>query len=351
MPQPPDPNLPDSVTFAQFTGLKNTVTPERLKLTELERAINVDIDDAGQIHRRRGYAKKISGDFHSAFTSQSGVVYAVKDGTLGIVDPGYVFRALQTGIGGGGLAYVQVGSDIFYSSPTTSGVLTNGVTPGAWGQIGGDRTWISPVVNPTATLGQVGGKLLGAPPMASVLGYFNGRIYMADDRDLWATELYAYHYVDKTRTFTRWEDEITVLGMVTDGFYVGTQSSVWFMSGTFGRMARVPVASAGALKGSLVTLPAELVAPNIPLEQQTPSKNAVLFMTTSGLVAGFDGGNAFNLTQNQVLFPNAQSVAALFRRADGANSYVAVTDSGGTPSANTRIGDYVDAEIRRFQGA
>jgi hypothetical protein len=26
-------------------------------------------------------------------------------------------------------------------------------------------------------------------------------------------------------------------------------------------------------------------------------------------------------------------------------------DSGGTPASTTRIGDYVDAEIRRFQGA
>lgn len=350
MPQPPE-ELPDSIVFAQFEGLKNTVNPERLKPTELARAVNVDIDDAGQVHRRRGYVRKDAANYHSVFTAQSGTVYGVRNGSLGIIDPSYSFRALVTGIAPEPLAYVEVGPDIFYSSAMSSGVLVNGTSNAPWGIVGGDRTWLSPVVNPTSTLGEVGGKLLGPPPMATSLTYFNGRVYMASQRTVWATELYAYHFVDKTKNFLFWEDDVTLLAAVTDGIYVGTESSVWFMSGTFGKMSRVPVVGYGALRGSAVTVPAELVVPNVPLEQQAPSKNAVLFMTTSGLVAGFDGGNAYNLTQNTVLFPDAQSVAALFRRQDGVNQYIAVSDSGGSPASNTRMGDYVDAEIRRFQGA
>jgi hypothetical protein len=49
-------------------------------------------------------------------------------------------------------------------------------------------------------------------------------------------------------------------------------------------------------------------------------------------------------------FPAGVSAAALFRQDQGANSYIAAVDSAGGPSANARIGDYVDAEIRRFQG-
>ena len=75
-----------------------------------------------------------------------------------------------------------------------------------------------------------------------------------------------------------------------------------------------------------------------------------MFLAKTGLCAGFNGGQSFNLTQNTMVFPDASNAAALFRRQDGVNSYVAVADSGGTPSSNARIGDYVDAEIRRFQG-
>lgn len=101
------------------------------------------------------------------------------------------------------------------------------------------------------------------------------------------------------------------------------------------------------MPGSLLSVPEELLG----LENSASSKNAVLFMTDSGLFAGLDGGICYNLTQNRVLFPDAASVAAMFRRQDGINQYVGVLDSQGSPASAARIGDYVDVEIRRFRGA
>jgi hypothetical protein len=74
-------------------------------------------------------------------------------------------------------------------------------------------------------------------------------------------------------------------------------------------------------------------------------------LTSDGLYACLDGGNVVNLTQDRMLFPQAVRVNSLFRSQDGVNQYIGVADSAGSPSSNTRIGDYVDAEIRRFQGA
>ena len=188
--------------------------------------------------------------------------------------------------------------------------------------------------------------------MATALTYYNGRIYMAHDRTVWATDLYLYNYVDKTRTFLQFESEVTMLGAVTNGIYVGTTTDVWFLSGSqLSELKRLPMMSYGALPGSAVSVPSELINPQLPGRQQTESKNALLFMSTSGLCVGLDSGMVYNLTQNQVLFPDAMSVAAMFRRQDGINQYVGVADSGGSPSSAARIGDYVDAEIRRFQGA
>lgn len=353
-PLPP----PDSVVFAQFEGLKNTVTRERLKPTKLEIAKNIDIDDAGQIRRRRGFQKVSEGSWHSIYSDASGLMLGVKDSVLGLIKADYSFDPLLPSIGGEYLDYVRVGDTVYFSSMLTSGkydAALGQVFP--WGQIGGDGTWLSPVVNPTPTLGPIRGKSLGKVPMASCLDYWNGRIYMASGRLLWATELYLYDYVDKTRTFFQFEDEVTMVAAVTDGLYVGTQKALYFLgyerqiAASIKELRRTPISNYGVLARSNVAVPAELIKPQLSQDPQSPIKNAVIFMTDTGIVAGFDGGSTYNLTQADVLFPAAERAAAMFRRQDGINQFVAVTDSGGDPAEGARIGDYVDAEIRRFKGA
>lgn len=338
---------PDSVVFAAWKGLKNTVTRERLAPDELEVATNIDIDDIGQPHRRRGYTLRAAGNFHSLFESTRGV-YGVKNGVLGMILPDWTHVPIQTGISADPLAYVEVGDTIYYSSKSRSGKILGDNSHTAWGTNTPDNTWLSPVVNPTPTLEKVGGKLIGPPPLAEYLAYLNGRIYMAQGSTLWATELYLYDYVDKTRNFFQFESNITGIANATDGLYIGTETNVWFLSGTLAQMQRTLLMNYGMLPGSMISVPADLL--QIETEGRDQSKNANVFMTNWGVIAGFDGGTCHNLTQDTVLFPNATSVAPLFRRQDGVNQYIAVQDSGGTPVSTARIGDYVDAEIRRFQG-
>ena len=340
---------PESINLQAFTGLKNTVTQERLAPNELARAQNIDLDDLGQPHRRRGYTLVDAGQYHSLYQSTRDL-YAVKNGDLGWISPTYQFTTVFAGVGAAPLAYEQVGDTLYFSSSQASGkVDVPSHTASAWGASTSEGVWLSPVVNPTATLGEVRGKLLGKPPMASYLAHFMGRLYLAEDHVIWATELYLYDYVDKTRNFLQFEDEITGIGAVTDGLYVGTKSGVFFLDGPFTSMRRRPLSSVGCIAGSMITVPADLLPAAGDLAQQ--SRNAVLFMTSQGLNAGFDGGTCIDLTQAKHLFPSGQHVAPLFRKQDGGSTYVGVIDSGGTPAANTRIGDYVDAEIRRFQGA
>lgn len=336
------------MTFQAFTGIKNTVTRERLAPTELETARNVDLDDVGQLHRRRGYTRVATGDYHSLFASSRGL-YGVKNGVLGAINPAYAFTPIQSNVGADRLAYVEVGPDIYFASPAASGVIRADNSAASWGYVSAANEWLSPVNTPTDTLAPIAGKLIGPPPMASSLAYLNGRIYLAHEKTLWATELYLYNYVDKTRNYLYFETPITAVGATADGLYVGTETNVWYLTGPFSEMRRSLVLNAGVLPGSMVPVPADLIVSEA--QRGNPAKHAIAFMTTTGLVAGFDGGVCYNLTQTQVLFPDAQNVAAMFRRQDGVNQYVGVADSRGTPSSNTRIGDYVDAEIRRFQGA
>jgi hypothetical protein len=349
----------DSVTFNRFAGIKNTVTEERLSLggrdssgrligAELAEALNVDIDDAGQIKRRRGRKKVSSGNFHSMW-SFKGVTYVVKDNHLCRLYPDYTVKVLRFNVGPDRISYVKVDNSVYFSSRTVSGVI-NTVTEVAseWGYEsvdGGAGRWLSPVVNPSDYVPEVRGKLLGAPPNASYLAYLNGRIYLASGKTLWATELFLYDYVDKTRTFLQFEAEITGVMAVTDGLFVGTTEAVYYLSGPFGSMARIKIADVGMVPGSMVDVPADVV------RGQSFSRNAVMFMTRLGVFVGLDGGIVSNITQSRVEFPASIDAAPMFRLQDGMNQYVAVTNNGGSPVAASRIGDYVDVEIRRFKGA
>lgn len=345
-----DPNQPsDSISFSKFSGLKNTVGRTRLAPDELEVAKNVDIDDVGQLRRRRGYDRVALGDYHSLFKSDDNTVYGVKEGTLGIINPDFSFRSLGTPGGAEPIAYVQIGPTIYFSSEDVSGKIdTASGTVSAWGQTGGDNLWHSPVVNPVDGLPPIKGKLLGKPPLATALAYYNGRIYLAHGRTVWATELYMYDYIDKTKNYMFYETDVTVLAAVSDGLYVGTENGIWFQTGPLNEMRRVSAAPYAALRGSAAHVPAEAFPEQLSDGGQ---RGGCLIMTTQGLCAAMDSGKLVNVTQNKVVFPEAIRVNSLFRMQDGVNQYVGVADSGGSPTSSARIGDYVDAEIRRFQGA
>lgn len=355
MPQPP--SAPDPTIVLQgFKGLKNTVSFERLDPQELAQAINIDLDDKGQPRRRRGYTQMSDGDCHSLFQSDDGTIYVVKNSVLGILNPDYSFISLGVTIysdpvaGVNPLAYVQIGNSIYYSGGGTSGIIdAKNRTVGFWGNSA--DLILSPVVNPTANLPSIRIKLLGKPPIASILAYYNGRIYLADGPNLWCTELYVYNYVDKTRNFAAFDGDITMVGTVTDGMYVGTTKGVWFLDGRTWPFPIKSILDSPAIKGSMVYIPGELGNPTPPgADAQTAQQVSVAFMTPRGYCVGKDSGQAFNLTEDNFFFPNMVRSAALFRRQDGVNQYIAVNDSEGSPTSGARFGDYVDAEIVRGGG-
>ena len=331
-----------------FTGLKNVVSQDRLGPTDLARAQNIDLDDAGQPRRRNGFDLKNNANFHSLFSGPPGnpiICVGVRNSILVQIKPDYSFYPLDYDVGSDPVAYTLVGTNLYYSSESANGVIdTQSLTRSNWG--GADR-WQSPVVNPTVNLPPINGRQLKRPPFATALANHNGRIYLAQGKLLWATQLYAYHYVDAVSGFVQFEDDITAVAALTGGLYVGTKSGVYYMSGTWGKMRRDRVTNhGGVLPGSMVHVPASMVKRQ--LEQSDREKIAVMFMTSTGLCVGFDNGAVYNLTQQAFEFPAAVGAAALLRQADGMTTYVGVLNSGGDPGSGARFGDYADAEIRRF---
>ena len=180
----------DSVEFRKFVGLKNTVERERLGPDELEFAINVDLDDVGELHRRQGSQLVAPGNWSSLFNSDLGKVYGVRNGVLGRVLPNFNFLEMQAGFDPlDPVAYVQVGPNLYWSCRTQAGIIdVQNDTCGPWlgpslpppyfpdpldpnalppPALPDGEWWWSPVVNPQSTLPPVKGKILGPPPFAT----------------------------------------------------------------------------------------------------------------------------------------------------------------------------------------
>ena len=351
MPNPPAQSAPDDdgVKLTKFAGLKNVVASERLGPDELELAINVDLDDVGQLSRRQGQTLLLAGATTSLYQSQAGKIFCVREGVLGQFLPNATFNAIETGYDNAVLCYAQVGDDIYFSggSSGVSGILSESqLTVSSWGPA--NDFWLSPVVNPTSTLPSIRGRLLGKPPAATVLCYFNGRIYLAQNNLVWYTELYSYSLVDRTKNFYQFEAPVTMLGAVTDGIYVGTTEGVWFLAPTGQGMKRTRVLDSGVIPGTMAMIPGELANPSqVGLDEETPVKVSIAFMTKTGYCGGQDGGNCYNYTEEKFIFPAMLYGAGLFRRQSGINQYVVSANSAGDPVQDARIGDYVDATIRR----
>jgi hypothetical protein len=91
------------------------------------------------------------------------------------------------------------------------------------------------------------------------------------------------------------------------------------------------------LPGSGQVVPTELVHPQAR-NGPVPAGSAVVFMTSGGIVAGFDGGSCYNLTLDAMVFPGGVSAAALFRQDSGANHYLAAIDSAGGRQLTLALG-------------
>ena len=275
---------------------------------------------------------------------------------LSIIGPDYSWEPLayigtDPAAGMPPLAYAQVGDLVYYVGEVDRGVVN---IPGRSWDLWGDPTdlWLSPVVNPTETLPPVAGRLLKQPPNATSMTYYNGRLYLGQARTLWATDLYLYNFVDATSGYKLFEADITMLGSVTDGVYVGTRGGLWFLSGpTYAEMKRALVLDAAVIPGSMVYIPGQLGnPPQVPLTAVTPLESAIMFMTNRGVCIGLDGGRTTNLTETKYSFPHAVGAAALYRRQDGVNQYIARLESGGSPTQTAAIGDHLDVTIIRGSG-
>lgn len=340
---------PESIVVDQFLGLNNVRSPERLAMGELSIAQNIVLDDARQARSRQGYVRGDTASYHS-FRNIAGRAFIVKDGVLGVLaGTGPTFTPIAT-VGTDPLSYTSVGDEVYASSVSWSGKIDADNIVSTWGLASSTARWVSPVMTPTDTLGQIAGRRLSAPPLSGLIEEHNGRIYLAVGNMLWVTELYLYSQVDRDKNFIQFEHPITMLYSGDGGLYVGTTREIYFLPGTFSQGMKISTAmDAGAIPGSLVEIPAPMIHPGAG-NQLIPEGYVPVFTTTAGICVGLAGGEVHNLTQGRVEFP-AMTQAAALHRADPGNSQYIVADVGGrTWSLNTRTKTVTEFTSYTFKG-
>jgi hypothetical protein len=138
----------DVVTYAQFSGLRNDVPPERFDLGDLAAADNIDIDKTGRIARRGGYTQRRAGSQHSIWADETGTICMfVEGGALMQMAPSLTAAAVMQLLDATSpVAYMRVGDRVYFANGRDKGVLEAGVV----------RTWglpVAPLPGATASFG------------------------------------------------------------------------------------------------------------------------------------------------------------------------------------------------------
>lgn len=129
-----------SPTFTAFAGIRNTLPAERLHALptpdtptcDLAEAVNVDVDNSGQVARRAGLQQVRAGAAHSLWADAVGWLF-VAGTSLYRLYPDYSTEVLASGLTPNArMAYVDVAGRVYFANGLQSGVLAEGRVQ-AWG--------------------------------------------------------------------------------------------------------------------------------------------------------------------------------------------------------------------------
>lgn len=111
--------------FGRFRGILNTLEEDRLGVRDLKRAINVDLDDVGDVTRRAGRTVQISGAAHSLWAPEdgSGPALFVQGGVLRKMTSLTTSLALGSGYSDLPMAYLKLNRRVYVTNTRETGVV------------------------------------------------------------------------------------------------------------------------------------------------------------------------------------------------------------------------------------
>lgn len=123
-----------------FAGIRNTIPPERFgaaareeqrSTIDLVEALNVDIDDSGQISLRNGQTTRVAGSAHSIW-AEGDVCLFVQSGAIKQLNKDWTATQLGSGLSDAPMRYLMVAGRVYHTNGTQKGVWERGFVRG-WG--------------------------------------------------------------------------------------------------------------------------------------------------------------------------------------------------------------------------
>lgn len=161
---------------------------------------------------------------------------------------------------------------------------------------------------------------MGPPPAGVVVGYYKGRLYVADGAYLWYSQPYEYELFHRAMNYLPFTSPIKTFNAVSDGIYVGTEDDIVFLAGDEpDKFMRQPKAPFGSVLGTEIEVP-----PYYFGKGDNPTQ-VQLVMSTHGLCACLDGGQFMNLTGGRYVLPAGVATGASLLKVRGQSPQLVTT--------------------------
>jgi hypothetical protein len=259
-----------------FRGKNNLADPARILpsggASFLAECRDVDIDDEFMIHRRGGFGSPIfpGGGIHSLW-SNGNICLFVQGEDLKELNSDYTTATIFSGVGSARMVYVDVAGTVYLTNGTLIGFMREGVFnlfPDP------QQTYKSPMVP------------------GHLIEYFDGRLFIARDNEIWFSDPLALMRTDMRRNFKQLPSRITILSSVEDGIYVSDLERTYFMGGGDpGEANLIDKADYPAISHTAQKIDADRIG-GLGL-----SGSAVLWASRMGICMGANQGQFKNITE------------------------------------------------------
>lgn len=209
---------------SRSNGLNTREDPARSFMTEagildLAACQNIDIDKTGRTSRRKGWEKKVSlTSAHSLFKVDDNHFLCVSGEKIVKIDRSFsIVKEILTVTTSNRVSFERIDEAIFFMNGRQKGIIVDDqVYDWVYTEKKEDR------VRPEKYFD---------PPIGTIIGFYRGRMYVAEDRTVWYSEPYEYDAFAMGKAFLPFETKVLMLQPVENGIFISDEEQVHFLGG------------------------------------------------------------------------------------------------------------------------
>jgi len=284
--------------YSGSSGVNNKLSAHRLPfdpetgIAGFEYAMNVLIDQTGEVVTRKGSSPVVLGSFHSCYPYKDGFL-VIRDDTESsslllarVTETGsVVLHGIRSGLSHGAkMSYCMVTDRVYYMNDYNFGV-TDGETSEPWPVSVFLRDTEAEIINTFA---------------GKHLDILSGRFLISKNDEVFFTEPNQWGLIREATGRSRFESRVLMIASVQSGAFVSDENGIYFMSGADPNKWQAR---------KVLDYPAVEYAVNPKLINPSffglkTTQLSVLFGTVNGPVIGLPDGSCYNLIDKNVTMPN-----------------------------------------------